>query len=354
MLIFEFGSQTACPDDHFHLVDTLRVLRSGNAMEESARPYFRASKLWEMVNSRCPPQDQEVDPSLRTNLRALGEVIADTAVSDIKKAGVNSKALTELNRWVVSCHAHPRRWDQYCDWPGHVDDAFLDLLPEDEVALLIVIHWAAVIYRSPKPPVFHWAKRVAMYALGQLEQREKWESLLVWPLQVLQVSKNPQMDMMAKGEHDKMLEVSKSLAAMKISEDAHFDVSLPISPGGWHPEPMASSSRNDPLTSNTTHSSISATSSPNTSSLLVPGGEFEQSRSTSPYDTTLAISGESFEPYWPTSSGDIYYATSSSSPESIPIDPSLLQMDQAEQTNIERSQSPAPEYDMGIGLDLYA
>jgi hypothetical protein len=354
MLSFECGSQTACPDDHFNLVDTLRVIRSSNALEEQTRPYFRASELWTMAASRSPFVKMEVDQPLRANLVALGGVIAETAMSDIRRAGVDSQALAELSRWISLCEAHPARWDQYCDWPGHLTPAFLDILPDDEVALLLVVHWAALLYRSPKPYVFAWARRVAMYAIGQLKQKERWESLLVWPLQVLQASKSEQMKMMDMGEHAKIQEVSKSLAALKIEENEHDNLSLVIPFGGWHPRPMSSSLLNDPSTSSSTRSSISATISPYDMSLAVSSGGFERTRTTSPYDTSSAVPAERFEPSWPTSSGEIFYSTTASSSESIPIDPSLLMMEHTEQKDVERSQSPMSDPEMGIGLDLFA
>jgi hypothetical protein len=354
MLSFECGSQTACPDDHFNLVDTLRVIRSSNALEEQTRPYFRASELWTMAASRVPFVKMKVDQPLRTNLVALGEVIAETAMSDIRRAATNSQALAELSRWISLCEAHPARWDQYCDWPGQLTPAFLDILPDDEVALLLVVHWAALLYRSPKPYVFAWARRVAMYAIGRLKQKERWESLLVWPLEVLQASKSEQMKMMDMVEHAKIQEVSKSLAAMKVEESEHDDSSSVIPFGGWHPRPMSSRPLDDPFTSSSTRSSISATISPYDTSLAVSSEGFDRTRSTSPYDTSLAVPGESFEPSWPTSSGEIVYTTTASSSESIPIDPWLLMMEHNEQKDAERSQSPMSDPEMGIGLDLFA
>jgi hypothetical protein len=353
-LSFQLGSQAACPDDHFNLVDTLRVMRSSNAIEEETRPHYRASELWIMAATRIPYVKMDVDQSLRTNLVALGEAIAGTAMSDVRKAVTNAQALTELSRWISSSDANPVRWDQYCDWPGHLTPTFLDILPDDEIALLLVVHWAAVLYRSPKPYVFAWAKKAALYAIAQLKQRDRWESLLVWPMQVLQASKSDQMKMMDMGEHTKIEEVSKSLAAMKIEESEPDDLSSVIPYGGWHPRPMSSNRLNNPFTSSSPRSSISASSSPYDTSLAVSSGGFDRTRSISPYDTSLAVSGGSFQPSWPISRGEIFYTTTATSSESIPIDPSLLMTEHTEKENAERSQSPMSDPEMGIGLDLFA
>jgi hypothetical protein len=334
MLVFEFGSQSACPDNQFNLIDTLRVLRSSHAIEEEAKPYFRASKLWQMVTSRARTVAMEVDSSLCTNLLALGGVIADPTLSNFGNAGVNLQALAELRRWVFSCEAHPVRWDQYCDWPGHLDPRFFDIVAQDDqVALLLVIHWAAVLYRSTKPAVFLWAKKAATYAIGRLEEREQWENLLVWPLQVLHGSKGGQMETLDKGERSKMLEVSKHMEAMSVSEDTHHNISSTFPVENWQPEPAILH-----------NSSISMT----TSSSISDPADWSSSTG-SPYDTSLAVPDAAIELTWPASSTDTFY-----SPPDISsmMDTSFLEIHQADQMDMEASQGPPLDPTMTMGLNL--
>ncbi|CAO2647185.1 Nn.00g081070.m01.CDS01 [Neocucurbitaria sp. VM-36] len=190
MLVFQFATQSICSDSDFNLVETLRVLRSSNTIEEEANPFFEKSKFWELIMKRTTPKSCEVDFSLSANLQALAGIIADSLEhhandpDDEEQAEINRQAYTELREWISSCDAHPRRWNQYCLWPGRVTPEFLDLLADkDDVALLLVIHWCAVLYRSPKPSVCKWAHRAAYFAIHSLSDRSRWDSLLIWPLQ---------------------------------------------------------------------------------------------------------------------------------------------------------------------------
>ncbi|OAL43113.1 hypothetical protein IQ07DRAFT_637272 [Pyrenochaeta sp. DS3sAY3a] len=192
MLVFQFATQSDCTDADFNLVNTMRVLRSSDVLEAEAKPFFQESKLWELIVSRETPETYEFDSTLRTNLQALAGVIAESVdatsndADDDERAEINRQACCELRNWVLSCNAHPKRWDVYCHWPGRVTPEFFDLLDDkDDLALLLVIHWCAVLYRSPKPSVTKWANRAARFAMDSLQDRSKWENLLVWPLQSL-------------------------------------------------------------------------------------------------------------------------------------------------------------------------
>lgn len=208
-----------CAAEQYNLLDTLRVLRTSHAIEEEAKPYFRASRFWQMVSMRDRARKYEVDPALRTNLLALGGVVAELTSSQAHNAALNLQALTELKHWVTLCDGHPRRWDQYCHWPGHLDPMFLQLLDEgDDVAFLLTIHWAAMLYRSPKPAVYRWARRTASFAIAQLKERERWDNLLVWPIQVLCRSKDLELSMINMSEHAKILEVDRQLRALSMTD----------------------------------------------------------------------------------------------------------------------------------------
>lgn len=63
MLIFEFGSQNYCDEEHFDVIETLRALRSTFRIEEAARPFFRRTRLWKLILARtsvprCEPDVQ--------------------------------------------------------------------------------------------------------------------------------------------------------------------------------------------------------------------------------------------------------------------------------------------------------
>ena len=231
MLVFQLATQSTCSDADFNLVETLRVLRSSSAIEEEANPFFEKSSFWELIMKLTTAEACEVDSSLRTNLQALADVIADSLEhhandpDDEGRAEINRQACAELRKWIFSCDAHPQRWNQYCLWPGRVNPEFLDLLADkDDVALLLVIHWCAVLHRSPKPSVFKWAHRAACFAIHNLSDRPRWEGLLVWPLQTF---REPQIDRTYEARIEKDLQLSNAFVPEQAA--VLFNLSYPES-----------------------------------------------------------------------------------------------------------------------------
>lgn len=110
--------------------------------------------------------------------------IPDQDVESRRRADVNRQAFHELEKWTISVHGQPNRWDQYPHWPSRVLPEFLDLLAAgDDVSLLIFIHWAAVLSRSPKRFVKRWSVRAGMFAVCRLHNN--WPQHLAWPLGIL-------------------------------------------------------------------------------------------------------------------------------------------------------------------------
>jgi hypothetical protein len=139
------------------------------------------------------------------------------------------------------CDARPRRWDHYCHWPGTVRPEFLSLLADDdEIALLLVIHWCAVLCRSPKPFVFQWALRTGYYAISRLRSPSKWENLLIWPLQTFGKRCNDVTDVAPTANglpaRSSMLSGQTTIVS-KLARDSKVPVSMdvmelsPVSPG---------------------------------------------------------------------------------------------------------------------------
>lgn len=331
--MFEFGSQSVCAAEQYNLLDTLKVLRTSHAIEEEAKPYFRASKFWQMKLMRDRAMKYEVEPALKTNLLALGGVVAELAYSQAHNAAVNLQALNELRHWAALCDGHPRGWDQYCHWPGHLDPRFLHLLREgDDVALLLIIHWATMLYRSPKPAVYHWARRTAGFAIAQLKEPERWENLLVWPVQVLCKSKDAELSMINLSEHAKIMEVDKQLRALTVTDSGSHRIegleeSVQITFGGQMTlEPP-------PSTAGFT-SSDSSRSSP---APMFFGDDF------STYDSTLATANDN-SPY-------IAPHTDFLTEPNILIDPILLPEDEPVGVSLADWQTPYPATDIQIELN---
>lgn len=98
-------------------------------------------------------------------------------------AAVNRQAFLELEKWTIECQGRPKRWDQYQEWPSKILPEFLDLVAVgNDTALLILIHWAAVMATSTKPFVKAWAVRAGLSAVSRLEG--EWPEQMGWPLEI--------------------------------------------------------------------------------------------------------------------------------------------------------------------------
>lgn len=162
MLIFQFYTQMACCDDDFDLIETMRVLRSTMAIENVANPFFRRTQFWAMILARTSAQNVEPDVRLRNAMQLLAGVISSAVGNegndndDEESAEINRQAFWELREWALECEGQPQRWEQYCHWPSKVIPEFLDLLAdEDDIALLLLIHWAGT--SSSSSPAFQTA-----------------------------------------------------------------------------------------------------------------------------------------------------------------------------------------------------
>jgi hypothetical protein len=336
-LVFEFGSQSACLENQYNLIDTLSVLRSSHAIEEAAKPYFRASRFWGMIKKRTGAETYVVDQSLQTNLLALGSVIAESTVVHATGAIVNQQALTELRRWVFACEAHPRRWDQYCDWPGHLQPGFLELLASgDDISLLLVIYWSAILYRSQKPVVYSWAKRTAKYAMGRLKERGKWESLLFWPMCILEEIKAPNRNMLVMSEHT-------TPWSQKHTQDLKVDDQTAAS-GHQPPVTTTSVAFVDPATS---------MAMPALTSELTVRSRLTESHS----DAFSSVASGVYGSAWPMYSTGTFCTPLSTSTQTstalpadccAPVDPFLPQLEESEQTGPEAWHGARPASSMGI------
>ncbi|KAF2685468.1 hypothetical protein K458DRAFT_403644 [Lentithecium fluviatile CBS 122367] len=191
-LIFQLYSQHFCQDADFDLIGTLRIIRSTTDIQSAARPFLRRSELWNLIVIRANIHHLYLDAGLRNAIKSLERIVSaaiESANDDDgeETAEISRQAFCELREWASQSEGEPRRWDQYCSWPSKVTPEFLDLLADDDdVALLIFVHWAAIMHRSCKPVVRSWAKRVAFYAIDRLQ--DTWGEQLAWPLQVFSPS----------------------------------------------------------------------------------------------------------------------------------------------------------------------
>ncbi|PSN74457.1 hypothetical protein BS50DRAFT_670850 [Corynespora cassiicola Philippines] len=193
-IIFQCATQQACPDSEFDIIGTLRVFRGSVAVEATTKPYLRRSRFWPLIQARNRALAQHQDnTNLGSNLDTLEKVI-QIALEEVhedndaeERAEINRHAFYALKGWLRDCNGNPQTWVQSCLWPSLIRPEYLDLFAEnDDVALLIFIHWCAIMYRSRKRWFFtSWSKRAALKAIQNLS--EDWGELLTWPLETLSV-----------------------------------------------------------------------------------------------------------------------------------------------------------------------
>jgi hypothetical protein len=165
-----------------------RDLRSENHIKH-CRSFPDYVSFEASLTSRCREQS---DPVLQTNMQILGRIIAERRQACIELGIHEEQALAieeaheSLCAWLVSCAEQPRRWDQYCAWPSCLTPEFFNAIADrNEIALLLLIYWCALMYRAPQPSVHLWAYRTAQYLLSKHPNRDIWRDLLSWPLDLL-------------------------------------------------------------------------------------------------------------------------------------------------------------------------
>ncbi|KAH6644799.1 hypothetical protein C7974DRAFT_28110 [Boeremia exigua] len=192
VLVFELTAQTNCAKSEFNIVNTLEVFRWNSVIGRDAVRHFKNSNFWQLIVKRTTGIEVPPDPALQASLQSLGCAIADMAIevdndsNEEQSTRFCQEAYKGLCAWVDYCAAWPRRFDHYYYWPLTLKPQFLDVLAKgNETALLLVMYWSIVLWRSPMPAVWKWAHRAALCTLQSLQGKAKWNHLLAWPLYIL-------------------------------------------------------------------------------------------------------------------------------------------------------------------------
>lgn len=198
VVVFEFTSQTYCAEAEFDIAKVLKVLHWNSKIGREAMPYFVCTKLWQVILKRTRGVDLPPDPALQASLRTLGSAIDNAAAgmsndpTKLQRAEICQEAFAVLCDWVEHCSSWPRSIDGYYYLPARLQSEFLDLLEEeDDMAMLLILYWSVVLWRSPMPAVWKWAYRTAQFILRILQCKTKWRALLEWPRHVLCTAASP-------------------------------------------------------------------------------------------------------------------------------------------------------------------
>lgn len=192
VMVFEFSSQTYCMEAEFDIAKTLRVLRWNSKIGGEGMPFFVKTELWQVILKRTRGADLPPDPALQASLRMLGSAINNASAfarndpAKLQRTEICQEAFIKLCDWVEYCSSWPRSIDGYYHFPASLHPEFLELLEEEEgMALVLILYWSVVLWRSPMPAVWKWAYRTARFLMRALQCRAELRSLLEWPHHVL-------------------------------------------------------------------------------------------------------------------------------------------------------------------------
>ncbi|KAI1424059.1 hypothetical protein F5Y12DRAFT_495479 [Xylaria sp. FL1777] len=118
---------------------------------------------------------------------ALALLASATHPGDTPAATVAAcdEALALLRRWAFLIGGAPRQWAHFFYWPCAVSQAFVAALEDRHpVALLIFVHWCAVMRRAPDAWFLDgWARRTAFAAMAVIAPTTDY-GFLRWPVAV--------------------------------------------------------------------------------------------------------------------------------------------------------------------------
>lgn len=185
VLIFHFATQQSCVANEFDYIETFHVLRMTVNLAPAITPFLFRSDVWPFIRGRVQLLSKPLDVAMQTAIENLESVIVTSIPSNDDNWNVCLQALNALRDWAAECDGYPRTWRHYIHWAGNVSEKFLALLvDEDDIALLILIHWCAILDMGPTRWFLKsWPRRTAASAFSRLTVN--WEDLLTWPAAIL-------------------------------------------------------------------------------------------------------------------------------------------------------------------------
>lgn len=95
-------------------------------------------------------------------------------------------AIVSLGLWVKKISCQPQSWHDLVGWPVTTSDDYIDILQRrDEFAVVIFVHWCAVMNRAPGRYYLAGVMR-RMEELATTDLDTSWNALLEWPRKELQ------------------------------------------------------------------------------------------------------------------------------------------------------------------------
>ncbi|KAL7924463.1 hypothetical protein ACQKWADRAFT_286775 [Trichoderma austrokoningii] len=188
VLIFHFDihrrAKRGLSDEEF--MEPILALRGAALLGMELGPWLTKSRLLAAIRRRVegekPPWDHLAEQAI-SNLQSINETS-----SPLQSRAIYRDTLNKLQFWLRLSTCKPRTWLHFVWWPGAVDQEYLDLLArKDQMALVILVHWCAVMKSSPKKWFMEgWAENVSRPVIPQIGQ--EWDGVMEWPLSKIRVA----------------------------------------------------------------------------------------------------------------------------------------------------------------------
>lgn len=191
VLVFHFDvyrrAKRGPSDDGF--MEPILALRGAALVGIELGPWLLKSRLVSAIKKRAlgetPPWDDLAEQAI-SNLQLINETS-----SPLLSRAAYRDTLIKLQFWLQLSSCKPRIWLHFVWWPGAVDQEYLDLLArKDQMALVILVHWCAVMKSAPKKWFLEgWAENVSRPAIPQIGQ--EWDDVMEWPLSRIRAASEP-------------------------------------------------------------------------------------------------------------------------------------------------------------------
>ncbi|PVI01708.1 hypothetical protein DM02DRAFT_613426 [Periconia macrospinosa] len=180
VIIFEFGTQQICPHAVFDYMSILHVLRMSAHVARLVDPFLRRSVVWQYIRNSVSADLRLLEESLRATLR-LKRAIHSSLFLPQHERDVLLEAAQTLEECILHCIGSSCVWEHYIRFPHSTPADYFNLLAaENDLALLILIHWCAVMHRVFKRWFLQkWPQRAVGLAMARLSGQ--WTDLLTWP-----------------------------------------------------------------------------------------------------------------------------------------------------------------------------
>ncbi|KAH6608442.1 Zn2Cys6 transcription factor [Trichoderma cornu-damae] len=195
VLVFHFDihrrAKRGLSDDEF--LEPILALRGAALLGMELGPWLMKSKLLAAIRRRIAAENPPWDDLAEQAIANLG-LVNKTSPSGPRSRAVCHDALDKLQFWLRLTSCRPRTWLHFVWWPGAVDQEYVHLLArKDPMALVILIHWCAVMKSAPRQWFMRgWAENVARPVLPQIGP--EWHEATEWALSRIGVGRQQMTD----------------------------------------------------------------------------------------------------------------------------------------------------------------